>query len=92
MILQNFRTIPGQKALFFQIPGVFQDQGQKFSGLYEPCKSLPDIICHINPQIQFVDICCGHGMSLTVFIHCDLDLRSQFLKKCTTADRLFYLW
>ena len=26
-------------------------------------------ICHINPQIHFVDICCGHGMSLTVFIH-----------------------
>ena len=30
MILQNSSTIPGQKALF-QIRGVFQDQGKKFS-------------------------------------------------------------
>ena len=26
MILRNSRTIQGQKALFFQIPGVFQDK------------------------------------------------------------------
>ena len=76
----NFRT----KGTFFQIPGVFQDQGQIFPGLCEPCKSMSHIICHINPQIQFVDICCGHGMSLTFSsTSCDLDLRSQFLKKCT---------
>ena len=31
MILQNFSTIPGQKALF-QIRGVFQDQGKKGLG------------------------------------------------------------
>ena len=30
-----------------------------------------------------MDICWGHGMSLTVFSHCDLDLRSQVLKRCT---------
>ena len=40
MILQNSRTIPGQMALF-QIPGVFQDQGQiqglSRSVLCEPC-------------------------------------------------------
>ena len=59
----------------------FQDQGQIFPGLCEPCKSMSHILCHISPQIQFVDICCGHGMSLTVFIHCVLHLRSQFLKK-----------
>ena len=53
----------------FQILGVFQDQVQIFPGLCEPCKSMSHIIFHINPQIQFVDICCGHGMSLTVFIH-----------------------
>ena len=41
------------------------------------------IIWHINPQIQCVAISWGHGMSLTVFSHCDLDLRSQVLKKCT---------
>ena len=88
MILQNSRT----KGTLFQIPGVFQDQGQFFPGLCEPCKSMSHIICHINTQIQFVDICCGHGMSLTVFINCDLDLWSQFLKNAPTADRLFYLW
>ena len=77
MILQNSRTIPGQKALFFQIPGVFQDQGQIFPGLCEPCKSMSHIVCHINPKIEFVDICCGHGMSLIVFIHCDLDLEKM---------------
>ena len=81
-----FYKILGQfqdKRHFFQIPGVFQDQGQIFPGLCKPCKNMSHIICHINPQIQFVDICCGHGMSLAVFTHCDLDLRSQFLKKCT---------
>ena len=77
---------------FFQIPGVFQDQGQIFPGLCEPCKSMSHLICHINPQIQFVDICCGHGMLLTVFINCDLDLTSQFLKNAPTTDHLFYLW
>ena len=41
---------------------------------------MSHIICQIYPQILFVDICLGHGMSLTVFIHFDLDLRSQFLK------------
>ena len=76
----------------------FQDQGQIFPGLCEPCESMSHIICHINPQIQFVDICCGHGMSLTVFIHCDLDLRSQFLKKCTQSRSpilfmvAFHIW
>ena len=68
MILQNSSTIPGQKAIF-QIRGVFQDQGKIFPGLYELCNSMSHIICNIYPQIYFVDICCGHGMSLTVFIH-----------------------
>ena len=91
MILQNSRTIPGQKALFSNSRSFLENQGQIFPGLSEPCKSMAHIICHINPQIQFVDICCGHGMSLTVFINCDHDLRSQFLKNAPTADRLFYL-
>ena len=68
MILQNSSTIPGQKALFSNY-GVFKDQDKNFPGLYELCKSMSHIICHINPQILFVDICCGHGMSLTVIIH-----------------------
>ena len=59
---------------------------------------MSHIICHINPQIQFVDIWCSHGMSLAVFIHCDLDLRSQFLKKCTHSRSpilcmvAFHIW
>ena len=35
-----------------------------------------------------------HGMSLTVFSHCDLDLRSQLArlwKNAPTADRLYCL-
>ena len=97
MILQNSRTIPGQRALFSNSRS-FPDHGQIFSGLCEPCKSMSQIICHINPQIQYVNICCGHGMSLTVFIHCDLDLRSQFLKKCTHSRSpilfmvAFHIW
>ena len=70
----------------------FQDQGQIFPGLCEPCKSMSHIICHINPKIQFVDICCGHGMSLTVFIHCDLDLRSQFLKKMHPQQIAYFIY
>ena len=74
---------------FYKIPGQFQDKRHFFPGprpnfsrSVRACKSMSHIICHIYPQIQFLDICCGHGMSLTVFIHCDLDLRSQILKKC----------
>ena len=37
-------------------------------------KSMSHIIWHIIPQIQFVDICWCHRMSLIVFSHCDLDL------------------
>ena len=85
MILQNPRTIPGQKAFF-------QDKGQIFPGLCEPCKSMSHIKCHINPQIQFVDKCCGHGMSPTVFIHCDLDLRSQFLKKMHPQQIAYFIY
>ena len=70
----------------------FQDQGQIFPGLCEPCKSMSHIICNINPQIQFVDICCGHGMSLTVFIHCDFDLRSQFLKKMHPQQIAYFIY
>ena len=76
----------------------FQGQGQFFPGLCEPCKRMSHILCHINPQIQFVDICCSHGMSLAVFIHCDLDLRSQFLEKCTNSRSpilfmvAFHIW
>ena len=90
--LTKFQDNPRTKGTFFQ------DQGQIFSGLCEPCKSMSHIICHINPQIQFVDICCGHGISLTVFIHCDLDLRSKFLKKCTHSRSpilfmvAFHIW
>ena len=85
MILQNFRTIPGQKAVFFKFQEFTKTRSNSrtFPDLCEPCKSMPHIICQINPQIQFVDKCWGHGMSLTVFIYCDLDLRSQFLKKCS---------
>ena len=67
-----FYKIPVQfqdKRHYFQILRVFQDQGKIFPGLCELCKSMSHIICHINPQIHFVDICCGHGMSLSVFIH-----------------------
>ena len=38
-------------------------------------KCMSHTTWHINPQIQFVDICWGHGISLTVFSHCGLDLR-----------------
>ena len=100
MVLQNSRTIPGQKALFFKFQefSKTRSNSRTFPGLFEPCKSMSHIICHINPQIQFVDICCSHGMSLAVFIHCDLDLRSQFLKKCTHSRSpilfmvAFHIW
>ena len=77
-----FYKIPGQfqdKRHFFQNPGVFQEQGQIFPGLCEPCKSMSHLIYHINPQIQFVDICCG-------------DLRGQFLKKMYTQQIAYYIY
>ena len=90
--LTKFQDNSRTKGTFFPVPR------PNFPGLCEPCKRMSHIICHINPQIQFVDICCGHGMSLTVFIHCDLDLRSQFLKKCTHSRSpilfmvAFHIW
>ena len=64
MVLQNSRTIPGQKALFFKFQefSKTRSNSRTFPGLFEPCKSMSHIICHINPHIQFVDICWGHGM------------------------------
>ena len=97
VILQNSRT----KAVFFFKFKEFSktsSNSKTFPGLCEPCKSMSHIICQINPQIQFVDICWGHEMSLTVFIHSDLDLRSQFWKKCTHSRSpilfmvAFYIW
>ena len=49
----------GQKALFFQIPGVFQDQG------HQPCKSMSHIICH-NLWIYVVVMECRSLFSSTV--------------------------
>ena len=66
------------QGLFYKILGQFRDKrhfffkfqefsktrsnSRTFPGLFEPCKSMSHIICDINPQIQFVDICWGHGM------------------------------
>ena len=55
----------------------FSDNKQNI--VLRACLTLYDIL---TPKFNFLDKCCGHGMSLTVFSHCDLDLRSQFLKKC----------
>ena len=78
----NSRT----KGTFFQIPGVFQDQGQFFQVCANPVRA-----CLILYAI-IVDICCGHEMSLTVFIHCDLDLRSQFLKKMHPQQIAYFIY
>ena len=92
MILQNSRTIPGQKALFSRTKVKF------FQVCANPVRACLIYARHIKPQIQFVDIYCGHGMPLNVFIPCDLDLRSQFLKKCTHSRSpilfmvAFHIW
>ena len=62
---------------------LFTDKTTHRQQVKNSVKSMSHIIWHINTQIQFMDICWGHGMSFTVFSHCDLDLRRQFLKKCT---------
>ena len=79
---------------FFQIPGVFQDHGQFFPGLCEPYKSMSHIICH-NLWIYVVVMECRSLFSST---SCDLNLRSQFLKKCTHSRSpilymvAFHIW
>ena len=56
MILQNSRTIPGQKALF-SIPGVFQDQGQ-IQGLFQvranPFNADAPLEAQFQESIQFL--------------------------------------
>ena len=52
MILQNSRTSPGQKALF-QIPGVFQDQGQ-IQGSFQVCANPGRLISTFDVNIQSV--------------------------------------
>ena len=44
-MVTKFQTMPGQKTLFFQIPGVFQDQGQ-IQGLFEVCANPECVFDH----------------------------------------------
>ena len=47
------------ESLYFSNSRSFPRQGQ-IQGLFHGAN--PVRACHINPQIQFVDICWGHGM------------------------------
>ena len=61
----KFQDSSRTKGTFFQIPGDFQDQGQFYPGLCEPCKSMSHIICH-NLWIYFVVMECRSLFSSTV--------------------------
>ena len=100
MILQNSRTIPGQKGTFFSSSRSFPRQDQ-IQGFFQVCAN-PVRACLIlyailtpkfNLWIYVRVMECAH-----CFIHCDLDLRSQFLKKSTHSGSpilfmvAFHIW
>ena len=92
MILQNSRTIPGQKALFSNSRS-FSRQGQ-IQGLFQVC-SNPVRAC----LILYAILTPKFNLWIYVWVmHCDLDLRSQFLKKCTDSRSpilfmvAFHIW
>ena len=89
MILQNFRT-KGTFSNSRSFPGPMSIFSRSVRTLYiRACLISYAIICGYM-------LC--HGMPLTVFIHCDLDLRSQFLKTCTHSRSpilfmvAFHIW
>ena len=83
MILQKSRTIPGQKALF-QIPGVFQDQGQIFHVCANTVRACFILYAISTPKFNlWICVVVMECRSLFSSTSCDLYLRSQFLKKCT---------
>ena len=76
----NSRT----KGTFFQIRGVFQDQGKIFPGLCELCMSMLILYAILTPKFTlWIYVVVMECRSLFLSTSCDLDLRSQFLKKCT---------
>ena len=83
MILQ----IPVQfqdKRHFFRIRGVFQDQGKIFQVCTNSVRACLISYAILTPKFTlWIYIVVMECRSLFSSTSCDLDLRSQFLKKCT---------
>ena len=84
MILQNSRTIPGQKALFSNYQEFSRTKVNFCQVCANPVRAFLILYTISTPKYNLwiyvlVMECC----SLFSSTSCDLDLRSQFLKKCT---------
>ena len=84
MILQNSRTIPGQKALFSNYQEFSRTKVKFCQVCANPVRACLILYAISTPKYNLwiyvlVMECC----SLFSSTSCDLDLRSQFLKKCT---------
>ena len=61
----NSRT----KGTFFKFEAFSRTKVKFFQVCANSVRACLILYAILNPQIHFVDICCGHGMSLSVFIH-----------------------
>ena len=76
----NSRT----KGTFFQIRGVFQDQGKIFQVCTNSATACLILYAILIPKFTlWIYVVVMECHSLFSSTSCDLDLRSQFLKKCT---------
>ena len=91
-----FNKIPGQfqdKRHFFQIPGVFQDQGQIFQVCANPVRACLILYAISTPKFNlwiYVEVM--ECRSLFSSTSCDLDLRSQFLKKIHPQQIAYFIY
>ena len=76
----NSRT----KGTYFQIRGVFQDQGKIDQACANSIRACLILYAILTPKFTlWIYVVVMECRSLFSSTSCDLDLRSQFLKKCT---------
>ena len=84
MILQNSSTIPGQKALFFKFEEFSRTKVNFFQVCTNSVRACLILYAILIPKFTlWIYVVVMECRSLFLSTSCDLDLRSQFLKKCT---------
>ena len=84
MILQISKTIPGQKALFSNSKEFSRTKVKFFQFCANPVRACLILYAILSPKFKlWIYVVVMECRSLFSSNSCDLDLMSQFLKKCT---------
>ena len=91
--LQNSSTIPGQKALFFQIRGVSRTKVKFFQVCANSVIACLILYAILTPKFTlWIYVVVMECRSLFSSTSCDLDLRSQFLKKMHPQQIAYFIY